>query len=148
MSRGSTAERVEVIAGMMRRVKWVRGRSAGELAKKWGLSEKHVRELSAEASRVVRAELSTAEREDAATLSLLALEKMVADSLDAAEQCEESGHAVPHRRVAIEALRDLRALTGANAPARAEVNVTSDMPTEKLEAMLAEAVAVLQRGPR
>jgi hypothetical protein len=49
--------RIEHIADMMRSLEWRTGISGPILAKEWGLCEQRVKELSAEASKRVRAEL-------------------------------------------------------------------------------------------
>lgn len=49
-------ERVEFIAGMMERLEWRTGKSAGELAALWQLDENTVEHYSAEASRRVTAQ--------------------------------------------------------------------------------------------
>lgn len=58
----TVAERVERIAGMMRRNEWVRGQSAGPLAAEWGLAENTVTQLASEASRVVAREVTDPQR--------------------------------------------------------------------------------------
>jgi hypothetical protein len=49
---------VDHIAKMMRGLTWKRGESVRALSAAWGLCEKRIRELSAEASKVVRAEIA------------------------------------------------------------------------------------------
>lgn len=56
-----TAERVEVIADLMRRGQWPKG-YAEVLAEEWGLTEAAVKRLSAEASRVVAREVTDPEK--------------------------------------------------------------------------------------
>jgi hypothetical protein len=56
-----TAERVETIAGMMRRLEWDRGVSGPMLAKEWGLEVNTVNHLAAEASRLVMHEVTDPE---------------------------------------------------------------------------------------
>lgn len=56
-----TAARVERIAGMMRSLEWVRGKSAPVLAKEWKLATATVEALAAEASRVVSREVTDPE---------------------------------------------------------------------------------------
>jgi hypothetical protein len=53
----SVADRVTHIVGMMARLEWSRGRSAGPLAEQWGLSLNTVEKHAAEASRIVKADL-------------------------------------------------------------------------------------------
>ena len=48
-------ERIAIIAGMMERLEWVRGKSGPKLAEQWGLDEITVRGDAAEASRRVQA---------------------------------------------------------------------------------------------
>ncbi|MGI9117205.1 MAG: hypothetical protein ACR2JV_06185 [Gaiellales bacterium] len=49
--------RIERIVGMMRRFEWVRGQTPELLAAEWGLAAATVRGLSAEASKIVSAEV-------------------------------------------------------------------------------------------
>lgn len=55
--RTATEVKVERIAGMMRRLEWVRGETGKELAREWKVGLKWVEELAAIASKRVRAEL-------------------------------------------------------------------------------------------
>ena len=57
-----TAQRVERIAGMMRRNEWRRGETAPELGSEWGLATATVEGLAAEASRVVAREVTDPDR--------------------------------------------------------------------------------------
>ncbi len=58
--RDDAAARVDVIAEIMRAGRWVRGRTGNDVARLWGLSVSRVQDLSAEASRRVRAEATNA----------------------------------------------------------------------------------------
>lgn len=62
-SRTAAVEaRIDHIAELMRSLKWRRGDTYKELAKEWALSEQYLRELAAEASRRVRAEITDPDR--------------------------------------------------------------------------------------
>lgn len=56
------AARVEHIAQLKRSLRWVHGKSTKRLAAEWGLTEQYVRELSVEAAKIVRAELTDPDR--------------------------------------------------------------------------------------
>ena len=55
---GHVDARVAHIADLMRTLKFQRGKTVKALAKEWGLGEQRVRELSAMASKIVRAEVT------------------------------------------------------------------------------------------
>lgn len=59
----SVRERVAHIAGMMERFEWVTGKSAPELAEKWGLAVNTVEQSAAEASRLVVGDKESAVRD-------------------------------------------------------------------------------------
>lgn len=59
---GSVEERIKHIADLMRRLQFVRGKTVKRLALEWNLTEQRVRELSAEASKRVKAELSAEDK--------------------------------------------------------------------------------------
>lgn len=54
--------RIQVIMQAMRDLQWRRGKSQTEYAERWNISEQRVRELSAEASKRVRAEYEDPDR--------------------------------------------------------------------------------------
>lgn len=54
----TVSERVERIAGLMRRLEWQRGETAPVLAKEWGLAVNTVEQLASEASRMVAREVT------------------------------------------------------------------------------------------
>lgn len=58
-------DKVKYIAAMMRRLRWVRGKSGKRLAEEWGVSREYMKELAAEAWRRVRAEVTDPEQAQA-----------------------------------------------------------------------------------
>lgn len=72
-----TYQRVERIVGMMRRGEWRRGESGEELAEEWSLADATVRELAAEASRIVSREVTDPDRVkvDVSTILLRDIER-------------------------------------------------------------------------
>ena len=78
---GSVEARIDHIADLMRTLRWRTGETGRDLARDWCLSEQRVRELAAEASRRVRAEVTDPERV-AITVSI-ALERALAGALEA-----------------------------------------------------------------
>ena len=61
-AEAATVVRIEHIAELMRTLRFVRGKTVKRLAAEWGLTEQRVRELSAEASRMVKAEITDPDR--------------------------------------------------------------------------------------
>jgi len=61
-SAPSVAERVDRIVGLMQRGQWLRGRSGPMLAREWGVAVNVVEKASAEASRIVAANLRDPEK--------------------------------------------------------------------------------------
>jgi hypothetical protein len=59
---GSVEARIEHIAELMRSLRWRTGETGKVLARQWDLSEQRLRELAAEASRRVRAEVTDPDR--------------------------------------------------------------------------------------
>jgi hypothetical protein len=55
---GSVEARIEHIAELMRSLRWRTGETGKAFARQWDLSEQRIRELAAEASRRVRAEVT------------------------------------------------------------------------------------------
>ena len=125
--------RIEHIAGLMRELRFVRGQTLRQLAKQWKLTEQRLRELCAEASKRVRAEVTDPER---VTVD-------VCSSLDIAIR-----GALEERdwKNVVAAGKTWATIVGAVAPARLQV---TDVPLEKLapeerEKLIREAVETLQ----
>ena len=72
-----TAQRVQAIVDMMASLKW-HPREIPKLAKRWGISESRVKNLSAEASRVVKA--ATGDPEQIRAKFVTALEQIATDA--------------------------------------------------------------------
>src|SRR5262245_25567996 len=90
---------------MMRELRWVRGKSAAELATAWGLATATVEGMAAEASRRVRAEVTDP---DVVTETVAcALDKVLRGALDRKK---------PDRRSAIMAADVWSRIVGARAP--------------------------------
>lgn len=131
-TRRAVEGRIAHIADMMRNVTWIRGVSGPELARQWGLCAQRVEELSAEASKRVRAEVLDPEsiRMDVSA----ALKKVIRDSM-----------ADGDRRHLIQATKVLSWAMGTAAPMRVQL---TEMPLERLsdserEALVKEALATL-----
>lgn len=135
-----TAERVEVIVGMMRRGEWRRGESGPELARSWGLADTALQHLAAEASRIVAREVSDPERVkvDVSTVLLRDLHR-------ASEACEFGD---------VARLGDVvTRIVGARAPERKEVAVVvaqyESLPPRQRAAWLRErATLMLEEADR
>lgn len=133
-----TAGRIEHIAALMRSRVWVRGRTAGLLATEWGLEESTVRNLSAEAFRLVARESAGAVeriREDLGEL-------LVQDAFRASEDGKFGDEA----RLADVASRIL----GARAPEKVDVTVQTfaQLQPPAMLAKVREQIAELQRLER
>lgn len=112
------ADRVEYIADLMEGLAWKRGKSAKVLAKVWNLSKSTVESYSSEASR--RIEI------DASSLRRLA-SVQGEDLMDIAYR---AGNAKEWAVV----VKQLAEISGANAPSKQEVVVSSDANARELMA--------------
>jgi len=90
-----TEQRVNHIADLMVEGRWVVRVTCSYLAAKWGVREKRVRELSAEANRLLRAELSDHDRDAIRTKLCATLDRLIAHA------CAPGGNP----RVAVDAIR-------------------------------------------
>lgn len=106
--------RIEAIVGLMSAGQWVTGLTFKQLAKQWGLTPEIVKADSAEASRVIHRQIQ-ADPELKSRL-MLTLEGLIS-RLSTATDPKSS-------RVAIEAIRTLGNMCGANAPAKTEVTLS------------------------
>lgn len=120
-----TEQRIAHIMDMMRRWEWKRGKSAGDLATTWGLAVSTVEELSSEASKRVRAEVTDPERVSGTVGS--ALSKVLHDSMDDGD-----------RKSVIDASKAWAQIVGAMAPQRVDVTARGE-PTP------ADAQRILKR---
>lgn len=110
------ADRVEFIADLMEGLCWKRGKSAKVLAKAWNLSKSTVESYSAEASRQVTADRDTAARD----ISVICSELMKSAYLDG-------------RTKDAAMIGKLWAdVSGANAPAKQEVQINTDANAREL----------------
>lgn len=130
-NRGITEARIEHICELMRTLAFKTGRTVKELAKQWDCTEQYCRELTAEASKRIRAELTDPDRVTAKVTTSL---EMV---LDNAMQgmLEGDGRS---RRDAIEAAKTWAVLVGAAAPSKHQVEDVSKIPDEEVKARLYE----------
>ncbi len=97
--------RIQVIMQAMRDLQWRRGKSQTEYAERWGISEQRVREMSAEASKRVRAEY---EDPDRAVVSVYTtLEAVMADGASSSVPGEKAA--------AVQAARLMAELAGMGA---------------------------------
>jgi hypothetical protein len=117
-----TEGRIEHICKMMRTLRWRRGETVTVLAVEWDLSEKRIRELSAEASKRVRAEIMDPDEVSATVGAAVAevLQRSLADD---------------DRKSAIDAAKAWADISGAKAPQRVEATVTSTTPAEARRVM-------------
>jgi hypothetical protein len=101
--------RIEHIADLMRSLTFVTGKTVRELAQAWGLCEQRVRELSAEASKRVRAEVCAprAGKRDV----MVALDMVIRDGLTP----------MGDRKSAVQALKLKADLLGLTPPKRTEL---------------------------
>jgi hypothetical protein len=120
MSVSETVERrIEIIADLMRSGRYKRGKDADRLAKEWDLPVNKVRILTATASKRVRAEMSSAEKESAAVTVMTALEEVISTSLEEAASLADGGaytDAARVRAVAVGASKELVAVVGIGRP--------------------------------
>jgi len=124
-----TEQRIAYIMGMMREWAWRRGDSGPTLAKQWGLSEQYLRELAAEASKRVRAEVTDPERVSGTVGS--ALSKVLHDSMDDGD-----------RKSVIDASKAWAQIVGAMAPQRVDVTARGEPTPADAQRILREKFAV------
>jgi hypothetical protein len=108
-TREDTDMRVMTIEALMRELKWVRGKSNRELARKWDVSVANVNNLASEASRRVR--LAITDRDEVQTTVCSAMHTIVHD-----------GMALRDYRSVIKAGDVWTRIVGARAPERHEVS--------------------------
>jgi hypothetical protein len=111
---GLTEARIAHIAGMMRRLEWIRGESGLALQVEWKLGKDRVEQLASEASKRVRAEV--VDRDAVQETVACALDKVLRDA------SKKSGSKAA--RTVIQAAKVWSTVTGANAPKRFEINAT------------------------
>lgn len=116
-----TEQRIAHIMDMMRRWEWKRGKSAGDLATTWGLAVSTVEELSSEASKRVRAEVTDPERVSG-TVGM-ALQRVLDEGMEATGDAKWHG-----RKLAVESSKAWAQIVGAMAPQRHEVATTEASP--------------------
>lgn len=124
-----TEQRIAHIMDMMRRWEWKRGKSAGDLATTWGLAVSTVEELSSEASKRVRAEVTDPERVSGTVGS--ALSKVLHDSMDDGD-----------RKSVIDASKAWAQIVGAMAPQRVDVTSRGEPTPADAQRILREKFAV------
>lgn len=113
------AARIDQVVGLMRELRWVRGKSVTVMAREWGCSEDVVRQISAEASRRICAEEGSVEQAKPLIVTHLAR---------ALEDAHEKGP------IAVAKVAEVYAkVAGANAPTKQEIRFDGQS-TEELEA--------------
>lgn len=122
-------QRIAFIMGMMREWQWKRGVSGPILAKEWGLSADRVKDLAAEASKRVRAEVTDPERVSGTVGS--ALSKVLHDSMDDGD-----------RKSVIDASKAWAQIVGAMAPQRVDVTSRGEPTPADAQRILREKFAV------
>ena len=115
-----TEQRIAHIMGMMRRWEWRRGKTGPQLAALWGLSEDRVKDLAAEASKRVRAEVTDPARVSGTVGTALA------KVLDDAMQDND-------RKSVIDASKAWAQIVGAMAPTKVDVTTTEATPAKAAE---------------
>lgn len=132
-ARARVQARIDHICTLMRNVKWIRGVTSEALAKEWGISIDRMRELSAEASRIVRAEVVDP---DAVTETVTTT---LADIM-------RSAHDQGDHKSAVAAARAWADITGASSAIRVRISEEkpSGMSDERLKELANEAIAVLK----
>lgn len=136
-----TESRVEEIAATLRDCSFRNGVTLPAFAAKWGLGMDRMHELSAIASRRVRAEVTDPDR--VASKGFAMLEKIADDAIAHAEVDEEN--AAGHRAVAIKAVDTWITKSGVAAPTKAVVGVTGDLSALTDEQLEERKAAVLAR---
>ena len=128
--RAITEVRIEHIAGLMRALTYRTGITSRELAKEWDLGLDRVEELTAAASKRVRAEITDPDRTVAKVCS--AFDRVIDDAL-----------ADGDRRSVISAGKVWAEVSGASAPA--QVHITGDLSRLTDEQLDARKREVRQR---
>ena len=134
--------RVEQVAKTLRDCSFRNGETLQNFAKEWGVSIHRVHEISALASKRVRAEVTDPDRVAAKGFAML--EKIAEDAMIDAD---EKGNNAAHRAIAIRAVDTWMKNSGVIAPTKAVTGVVigdlSALTDEQLEARAAELVAKL-----
>ena len=114
--------RIAHIADLMRGLKYRKGVTCKALAQEWDLSEQRIWELSAEASKRVRAEVTDPDRVGAKVCTVL--ERVLDDAVDDGD-----------RKSAIDAAKQWAIISGAAAPQRVkhEGAIPVDLPADRGE---------------
>lgn len=120
---GVVEARLAECCDLMRTARFRTGKTAKELAKKWGLGLDRTYEITAEASRIVAAELKDPER---VTVKIgAALERIIDEEMAKAPNRRQS-------RNVIEAGKVLAVLVGANAAEKHDVKVAGVVDLESV----------------
>lgn len=145
--KGTTTDlteiRVEAIAATLRNCTFKNGVTLQAFAADWGIELQRVHELSAIASKRVRAEVTDPDRVAAKGFAML---EKIAD--EAMTSCDaKTGDTAAHRALAVKATAEWIKLSGVAAPTKQQVAVTGDLTAltdEQLEARAAALVAKLR----
>ena len=130
-----TEQRIAHIMGMMRRWEWKRGESGPVLAERWGLSVDRVKDLAAEASKRVLAEVT-----DPALVSGtvgMALQRVLDEGMEATGDAKWHG-----RKLAVESSKAWAQIVGAMAPQRVDVTSRGEPTPADAQRILREKFAV------
>jgi hypothetical protein len=124
----TTEEKIAYIEGLMYSGVWRRGRTVRLLAKEWGLAVSTVQQLSAEASRTVRRQIS--EPDAAAVDVTLALREVMEDALeDAADSAfRMTKEGLKARDQVIASAKAYSDIMGCSAPIKIEVDAKKATP--------------------
>ena len=141
-----TEVRVEKIAATLRDGSFRNGVTLQAFAAEWGLSLNMVHQLSAQASKRVRAEVTDPEYVAAKGFARLV---QIAD--EAMLDADEKGNNASHRKLAMAATAEWIKLSGVAAPTKQQVAVSGDLSAltdEQLEQRAAALVAKLKAGAK
>lgn len=115
---GSKESRIQHIEGLMRSFEFVRGETIKGLAKDWGVSEQYCRQLSAEASKRIRAAVMDPDTVNATVGS--ALEDIIHKGM--------TGQGGVKYRDIIDAAKAWALISGSSAPSKHEVTGKDGAP--------------------
>ena len=120
--RAPTEARINYIVGLMTDLEFESGKTVKMLAKKWKVGEQRVRELTAEASKRVRAVVMS--RDDIADRVNLTLERILKDAIDDnnSRAFTDERVLVQNRKLIVDAAVAWANMTGASAPKRQEIS--------------------------
>jgi hypothetical protein len=117
--------KIEAICKLMRNLEWRTGVTGRELAEKWDMNYDTIKHLAAEASKIVRDEVTNPDR----------ITRTVGAAL---QEVIHRGLASGDNKAVVMAAKTWAEITGSAAPRQIGIQITeSDLSTEELEARLA-----------